>query len=59
MKLKGFIGGVQAELKKATWPTREEIKNSAWAVVVSMILLGLFIGVVDFIVSRVVTLLIS
>ncbi len=59
MKLKGFLGGIQAELKKATWPTKQEVKNSAGAVVVSMILLGLFIGTVDFIVSRVVTLLIS
>lgn len=59
MRLKSFISGVQAELKKASWPTRQELKDSAWAVVVSMLLLGLFIGVVDFIFSRLVTLLLN
>lgn len=59
MKVKGFIGQVQSELKKASWPTKQEIKDSAWAVVISMILLGLFIGVIDFIFSRLITFLIS
>ncbi|OED34167.1 preprotein translocase subunit SecE [PVC group bacterium (ex Bugula neritina AB1)] len=58
MKLKGFLGGIQSELKNSTWPTKQEIKDSAWAVIVSMILLGAFVGVVDFILSRGVALLI-
>ena len=59
MGIKGFLGDVQSELKKSTWPSRQEVKDAAVAVIVSMILLGFFVGVVDFVFSRLIALLIK
>ncbi len=45
--LKTFLGEVQAELKKCTWPTRQELIGSTMVVVVSVIILGVFVGLSD------------
>jgi preprotein translocase subunit SecE len=45
--LKTFLGQVQAELKKCTWPTRQELLGSTMVVAVSVILLGVFVGLCD------------
>ena len=57
--MKKFFEEVCFELKKATWPSVQEIKDSALVILVSMFLLGCFIGVVDFIVTRVIAVLIN
>ena len=36
------------ELLKATWPTREELKDSTIVVIVACLLLGLFTSISDF-----------
>jgi len=45
--LKTFLGEVKAELKKCTWPTRRELLGSTMVVVVSVAILGLFVGLSD------------
>ncbi len=45
--LKTFLGEVKAELKKCTWPTRQELIGSTTVVVVSVIILGVFVGLSD------------
>ncbi len=45
--LKTFLGEVKAELKKCTWPTRKELMGSTMVVVVSVIILGVFVGLSD------------
>ena len=45
--LKTFLGEVKAELKKCTWPTRKELVGSTMVVVVSVIILGVFVGLSD------------
>jgi len=45
--LKTFLGEVKAELKKCTWPTRHELMGSTMVVVVSVIILGVFVGLSD------------
>lgn len=57
-KVRGFAQEVQNELKKVIWPTRTEVKDAAIVVVICTVLLGCFIGVVDFIFSRVISFLI-
>lgn len=42
-----FLGEVQAELKKCAWPTRPELYESTIVVIVSVIILGSFVGVSD------------
>ncbi len=50
-KVKEFATDVRAEMKKVTWPTREELRGSTMVVIVTVIILSIFIGVVDRILS--------
>lgn len=45
--LRTFLGEVKTELKKCTWPTRRELIGSTMVVVVSVLILGLFVGLSD------------
>ncbi|KYO69295.1 preprotein translocase subunit SecE [Thermovenabulum gondwanense] len=42
-----FFKEVRSELKKVTWPTRQELVSSTIVVVTSVALVGLFIWIVD------------
>lgn len=53
-KIKGFFGaigkflsGVNAELKKVTWPARKQVANNTSIVIVCIILIGIAIWVLD------------
>ncbi len=35
------------EMKKVSWPTRAEVLNSTWVVIVSTILFAIALGLVD------------
>jgi preprotein translocase subunit SecE len=56
-KLKNYLIETRTEIKKVTWPTREELKESTRVVVVATLVLTMFIGVVDQILSRIVKLI--
>ena len=56
-KLKIYLIETRAEMKKVTWPTRDELKESTRVVVVATLVLTMFIGVVDQILSRIVKLI--
>ena len=56
-KLKTFLTDTKNELKKVTWPTKEELKESTRVVIVASFLLTVFIGVIDQILSRIVKLI--
>ena len=45
--LKGFIGEVKVELLKCSWPSRKELFGSSVVVIVSVIILGAFVGACD------------
>lgn len=53
-----FIRETQQELKKVSWPTREELVGSTGVVIFTTFLLAVFIGIVDFFLSIVIRLLI-
>ena len=55
-RIKQFLSETRTELKKVTWPTREELKESTYVVIVSTILVTVFIGIVDQILSRMIRL---
>lgn len=40
------------ELKKVTWPSREEVTSSTKVVLVSTILIAIALGVVDYLIFR-------
>jgi len=44
---RGFLVHVQAELKKVTWPTRPELIKATRMVVILSFILGIAIGLVD------------
>lgn len=57
-KMGQFLNEVKLELKKVSWSTREELKDSTIVVLVSIVILGAFIGLFDFIMSKVISMVI-
>ena len=45
--LRIFIHEVKVELLKCTWPTRKELFGQSVVVVISVIILGAFVGLCD------------
>lgn len=57
-KIREFISQVIAEIKKVTWPSRQELIDSTWIVLISSIILGFYIAGVDVVLSKFVGLII-
>jgi len=51
-----FFNETRTELKKVTWPSRDELKQSTRVVIIATFLMAIFIGFVDQILSRVIKL---
>jgi preprotein translocase subunit SecE len=49
-----FFGELVAELQKASWPSKSELKDSTIVVIVACLLLGLFTSISDFALLNVV-----
>lgn len=54
-----FISEVSSELKKVAWSTRKELLDATWIVIVSSLFLGLFIGGTDFVLSKLLGIIIG
>ena len=52
-KTRNFIMEVRAEMAKVTWPTREELFESTAVVLMTMLIVATFVGVVDFVLSHI------
>ncbi len=59
IKIGKFIGQVKTEMKKVAWPSRAELISSTIVVITATIILGIFIGICDLVLSRVINLLIG
>jgi preprotein translocase subunit SecE len=46
-KVRTFLKEVKIELKKVTWPNRDEITNYTMVVIFIVILISAFVGVID------------
>jgi preprotein translocase SecE subunit len=57
LRLSNYIQGTREELRKCTWPTKEELKGSTVVVMVSILLLGVYTVGVDFFITLVVRLI--
>ncbi len=53
-KIKKFLKEVNAELRKVTWPTKDELIGSTIVTVVVSLVVAIFIGIVDRILTGVV-----
>jgi preprotein translocase subunit SecE len=51
-KIMRFFKESYAELRKVTWPSREEVVASTKVVLVSVVLIALSLGLVDFLIFR-------
>lgn len=49
---RSYVGEVQGEFNKVTWPPQAEMINGTIAVIVIVSLIATFLGVVDFGLSR-------
>ena len=52
-KIIGFFNDVVKEMKKVTWPTKEELKESTTIVIVVCLMLAVFTYAVDMVVSQI------
>jgi preprotein translocase SecE subunit len=57
VKIRNYIAETQEELKKCSWPSREELKGSTVVIVITTALLGLFTVGVDWILSNLMRLI--
>ena len=55
-KVRNFLREVRVELEKVTWPGRKEVQAATLVIIALVLLLAVFIGGVDFVVSRVLGL---
>jgi preprotein translocase subunit SecE len=49
-----YLQEVVREIKKISWPTREQTQNMTLLVVVTSVTVGLYIGLLDYIFQRIV-----
>ena len=53
-KIRKFLSETKAEMRKVTWPTREELKGSTKIVIIATFIVTLFIGVIDQILTLII-----
>ena len=58
-QIMNYTADVMKEMKKVTWPTKDELKDQTTIVLVSSVLIALFIFVVDKIIAQLMTMLLG
>ncbi len=58
-RVQGFFEDVLAELKKVTWPAKEELKASTSVVLVLLLLFAAVVGVMDVALGAIVVQLLT
>ena len=58
-RLQNYIRDVILELRKVTWPTREELKGATITVIIFALISTLFVGAVDFVLGYIVKLVLG
>jgi len=51
-KIINFFTDIVREMKKVTWPKREELKESTIVVIITSLIFALFVYIVDFILNK-------
>ncbi|MFH1050895.1 MAG: preprotein translocase subunit SecE [bacterium] len=55
-KIKNFSNEVVKEMKKVSWPTREQLKESTNVVIITTLVITLIVYVIDLVMSTAVNL---
>ncbi len=58
-KIKQFFKEVKIELKKVTFPSRDEVIGSTKVVVVLVIIIAVFLGLIDMLLSKLIGMLVQ
>ena len=58
-KISQFVKDVKLEMNKVTWPTRDELTASTKIVLVVSFALAVFIFIADFLLSRIMDLILN
>jgi preprotein translocase subunit SecE len=56
-QLREFVKDVRVESTKVSWPTRNELRDSTIVVIVTVLVVMVFVGIVDRILSSAVALM--
>lgn|GEM_PF-600971 len=48
-----FTGEVQAEVKKVTWPDRQQLKNATLVIIAFVLVMSVIIGVMDLVLQAI------
>lgn len=51
------VGDVYSELKKVTWPTKEETLKLTGVVIIISLIISLYIGIIDFLLAKLLNLI--
>jgi preprotein translocase subunit SecE len=52
-RTRGFLVGVRDELRKVTWPTRDELVKATRMIIILSIVLGFTIGLMDWVLQAI------
>lgn len=55
-KIKQFLKEAKTELRKVTWPTPKQTLASTSVVIIVVVIISLFLGIVDFGLSKIIRL---
>jgi len=58
-KAKNFLQEVKVELGKVTWPTRKETVATSWIVIVIIVLISLYLGACDIVLTKLMRLVLG
>ena len=58
-KIKNFFREVKVELKKVVFPSREEVIGSTKVVVVLVLIIAVFLGMIDLVLSKFIGMVIK
>ena len=58
-RLQNYIRDVILELRKVTWPTRDELRGATITVIIFAVICSLFVGIVDFALGYIVRLVLG
>jgi preprotein translocase subunit SecE len=58
-KAKDFLSEVKVEVKKVIWPSRKEAVGGTMVVMVVVLIIAVFLGIIDTILSKIVEALIA
>ena len=56
-RIRSFVKDVQVEIRKVSWPTRQELRDSTLVVIATVLIVAAYIGVVDRVLGMAVGLL--